>query len=157
MMHWKISIVIAALLASMAGAALYYRSLYLNAEQARQHTEAQAEAQHAALAQVNRQMQTVAALDSQHTRELENEKNRIAQLERDVAAGRRRLRLHAVCPNVSAGGTTTRVDDAARARLADAAERHYFTLRRRIEIAQEQINGLQDYVQQVCLNSHSGE
>lgn len=156
-MHWKIPLVIVALLASMAGAALYYRSLYLNAEQARQHIEAQAGAQHAALAQVNRQMQTVAALDWQHTRELENEKNRIAQLERDVADGRRQLQVRAVCPNVSAGGTTTRMDDAARARSTDAAQRHYFTLRRRIDIAQEQINGLQDYVRQVCLNPHSGE
>ncbi|WP_406704875.1 lysis system i-spanin subunit Rz [Sodalis sp.] len=156
-MYWKISFVIAALLASMAGAALYYRSLYLNAEQVLQHIQAQAEAEHAALAQVNRQMQTLAALDGQHTRELENEKNRIAQLERDVAAGRRRLRLRAVCPNVSAGGTTTRVDDAARARFDDAARRDYFTLRRRIDIAKEQINGLQDYVRQVCLNTPRGE
>lgn len=152
-MHWKIPLVIVALLASMAGAALYYRALYRGAEQARQHIETQAEAQHAALAQVNRQMQTVSALDWQHTRELENEKNRIAQLERDVAAGRRRLRLSPACPNVSAGGTTTRMDDAARARPTDAAQRHYFTLRRRIDIAQEQINGLQDYVRQVCLNT----
>lgn len=44
-MHWKIPLVIAALLASMTGAALYYRALYLGAEQARQHMEAQAEAQ----------------------------------------------------------------------------------------------------------------
>ncbi|WP_050747901.1 Rz1 family lipoprotein [Sodalis glossinidius] len=91
MMHWKISLVIAALLTSMTGAALHYRALYLGAEQAQQHIQAQAEAQHAALAQVNRQMQTVAALDLQHTRELENDKKHIAQLEHDVAAGRRRL------------------------------------------------------------------
>lgn len=156
-MHWKIPLVIVALLASMAGAALYYRSLYLNAEQARQHMEAQAGAQHAALAQVNRQMQTVSALDWQHTRELENEKNRIAQLERDVAAGRRRLRLHAVCPNVSASGSAASLAHAARARLDYTTQRYYFTLRRRIEIAQEQINGLQDYVRQVCLNTPRGE
>lgn len=91
MMRWKLLTLAALLLLSMTGAALHYRALYLGAEQARQHIQAQAEAQHAALAQVNRQMQTVAALDLQHTRELEHDKNRIAQLERDVADGRRRL------------------------------------------------------------------
>ncbi|MBG6243527.1 MAG: hypothetical protein EKE20_17795 [Candidatus Symbiopectobacterium sp. Dall1.0] len=97
MMHWKLLLVIAGLLASMTGAALYYRSLYLNAEKDRQHIEALAISQQAALERLNNQMQTVAALDVQHTRELENEKNRIAQLGRDVADGHRRLRVKATC------------------------------------------------------------
>ncbi|WP_440867882.1 lysis protein [Symbiopectobacterium purcellii] len=156
-MHWKIPVVIAALLASMTGAALYYRALYLNAEKDQQYWEAQTQSQQAALAQLHRQMQTVAALDAKHTRELENDKNRIAQLERDVADGRRRLQVRAVCPGVSANSASSRLDDAARPGLTDAAQRNYFTLRRRIEIANRQINSLQDYVRQVCLNSHSGE
>jgi prophage endopeptidase len=146
-MHWKIPVVIAALLASMTGAVLYYRAMYLDTKKDRQYLEAQ----------VNRQMQTVAALDLQHTRELENEKNRIAQLERDVADSRRQLQVRAVCPGVSANSASSRLDDAARPGLTDAAQRNYFTLRRRIEIAEAQINGLQDYVRQVCLNPHSGE
>ncbi|MGL9724916.1 lysis protein [Sodalis sp. (in: enterobacteria)] len=152
-MRWKISLVIAALLASMAGAALYYRALYQEAEKSRQRVETQAESRQAEIEQLHRQMQTVAALDWQHTQELEHEKNRIAQLERDVADGRRRLQVRAICPGVSASGAAARVDDATRARLTDAARRNYFTLRRRIDIAQEQINGLQDYVRQVCLRT----
>ncbi|ASV33343.1 hypothetical protein GWK90_09220 [Candidatus Hamiltonella defensa] len=38
------------------------------------------------------------------------------------------------------------------ARLADPAQRNYFRLRNRIDIAAQQINGLQDYVRKVCLN-----
>ncbi|MGL9721540.1 lysis system i-spanin subunit Rz [Symbiopectobacterium sp.] len=97
-MHWKISLVIAALLASMTGAALSYRALYLDTEKDRQYLEAQTQSQQAALERLNNQMQTVAALDTKHTRELEHDKKRIAQLERDVADGRRRLQVRAVCP-----------------------------------------------------------
>lgn len=98
-------------------------------------------------------MQSVTALDSQHTQELQNDKNRIAQLERDVAAGRRRVQVRAACPDLSASGTTACMDDAARSGLDNAARRDYFTLRQRIERANRQINGLQDYVRQVCLRT----
>ncbi|MEN3263006.1 lysis system i-spanin subunit Rz [Sodalis endosymbiont of Spalangia cameroni] len=141
------------MLALMAGTALYYRALYQGAEQSRQRVAAQAESRQAAMVQLTHQMQTVAALDWQHTRELENDKKRIAQLERDVADGRRRLQVRATCPAVSAHRPAAGMDDAARARLDDAAQRHYFTLRRRIEIATEQINGLQDYARQICRNN----
>lgn len=40
----------------------------------------------------------------------------------------------------------TGMDDAASARLTDAAQRDYFTLRERIEVAGKQIAGLQDYI-----------
>lgn len=153
MMHWKIPLVIAALLASMTGAALYYRALYLNAEKDRQHIQARDESQQAALEQLNRQIQTVAELDARYTRELKNDKDRIAQLELDVAAGRRRLRVNATCSNVSANTTPSGLDDAARPRIDGTTRRHYFTLRRRIDIANRQINGLQDYVRQVCLRT----
>ncbi|MEN3259084.1 lysis protein [Sodalis endosymbiont of Spalangia cameroni] len=151
-MHWKISLVIAALLASMAGAALYYRALYQEAEESRQRVETLAESWQVEIEQLTQQVRSVAALDLQHTRELENDKKRIAQLERDVADGRRRLQVSATCPNLSSRAAA-RMDDATRARPTDAAQRNYFILRRRIEIAEEQINGLQDYARQVCLSA----
>ncbi|WP_406706213.1 lysis protein [Sodalis sp.] len=153
-MRWTFPLTIVALLALMAGAALYYRARYLDVEQSRQRIEAQAASRRAEIEQLNHQIQTVTALDKQHTRELENDKKRIAQLERDVAGGRRRLQVSATCPGVSARATA-RLDDAAGARPTDAAQRNYFTLRRRIDIAEEQINGLQDYVRQVCLTANA--
>ncbi|WP_290603875.1 lysis protein [Arsenophonus sp. ENCA] len=150
MMRWQFP-VIAALLALMLGTALYYRTLYYHAEKARKIAVSDREKQQVAFEQLSQQVQTVAALDSRHTRELENDKNLIAQLERDVADGRRRLHVKAICPSVSTNTSPSSLDDATRARFTHAAQRNYFTLRRRIEIAEQQINGLQDYVRQVCL------
>lgn len=93
-------------------------------------------------------------LDTKHTRELTDAKNQIDYLQRDVAAGRMQLQLHARCPAAVPAGKATgsaRVDDAAGARLTPAAERNYYTLRKRIETARQQISGLQDYIRQECL------
>lgn len=145
-------LIVGGLLASMLGATLYYRIQYQGAEKSLQKVELEAESRQAEIEQLSHQIQTIAALDLQHTRELENDKKRITQLERDVADGRRRLQINATCPAVPTASPAARMDDATRARLTDAAQRNYFILRRRIEIAEEQINGLQDYVRQLCFN-----
>lgn len=92
----------------------------------------------------------VAALDAKYTGELADAQETIDQLERDVAAGRKRLRLNATC---TANGTAsaTSVDDGTGPRLTDAAERDYYTLRRRIETITSQLTGLQAYVREQCL------
>jgi len=97
----------------------------------------------------------LAELDTKHTRELTDAKNQIDDLQRDVAAGRMQLQLHVRCPTAVPAGKTAgpaRVDYAAGARLTPAAERDYYTLRKRIETARKQIDGLQDYIRQECLN-----
>ncbi|MFS1582913.1 MAG: lysis protein [Candidatus Arsenophonus phytopathogenicus] len=154
-MRWQFPIIVA-LFASMLGTALYYRTLYYHAEKARKIAVSDREKQQVAFEQLNRQILTVTALDTQHTKELEHDKNLIAQLERDVAANRRRLRVKAICHSVSTNTASSDVDDATRARLDDTANRNYFILRQRIEIAEQQINGLQDYIRQVVL-SHQPE
>jgi len=92
----------------------------------------------------------VAALDTKYTGELADAQETIDQLERDVAAGRKRLRLNATC---TANGTAsaTSMDDGSGPRLTDAAERDYYTLRRRIETITSQLTGLQAYVREQCL------
>ena len=92
----------------------------------------------------------VAALDAKYTKELADAQDNIDQLERDVAAGNKRLRLAATCGKNGATGTTS-VDDGTGPRLTDAAERDYFTLRSRIETVTRQLTGLQDYVREQCL------
>ncbi|MDI7502472.1 lysis protein [Cronobacter dublinensis] len=92
----------------------------------------------------------VAALDAKYTKDLADAQKNIAQLERDVAAGRKRLQLNVTCPANGAPGTT-RVDDGASPRLTDAAERDYFVLRKRIETVTKQLTGLQEYVRMQCL------
>ena len=58
----------------------------------------------------------------------------------DVAAGRRRLHIKqsvSQCVATTASG----VDNAASPRLADTAERDYFTLRERLITMQKQLEG----------------
>ena len=59
---------------------------------------------------------------------------------RDVAAGRRRLHIKAVCQSVREATTASGVDRTA-SRLADTAERDYFTLQRRLITMQKQLEG----------------
>ena len=91
----------------------------------------------------------VAALDAKYTKELADAQASIDQLERDVATGKRRLQLNATCKKQPTSGTTS-MDDAASAGLTEAAERDYFTLRSRIELAGKQIAGLQQYINEQC-------
>ena len=91
----------------------------------------------------------VAALDAKYTKELADAQATIDQLHDDVASGKRRLQLNATCTKQSA--TAAGMDDAASPGLIDSAERDYFTLRSRIELAGKQIAGLQQYIKEQCL------
>ena len=76
----------------------------------------------------------VAALDAKYTKELADAKAENDALRDDVAAGRRRLHIKAVCQSVREATTASSVDNAASPpiRLADTAEQDYFTLRERL-------------------------
>lgn len=93
-----------------------------------------------------------AALDAKYTKELADAKAENDALRDDVAAGRRRLHVNATCPAVPAGKTTTApgVDNAASPRLADSAQRDYFTLRERVTTMQKQLEGAQQYIREQC-------
>ncbi|EFP1215138.1 lysis protein [Salmonella enterica] len=95
----------------------------------------------------------VAVLDAKYTKELADAKAENDALRGDVAAGRRRLLVNATCPAVPAGKSTSaaRVDNAARPRLADSAQRDYFTLKERVTTMQKQLEGAQDYIRTQCL------
>ena len=62
-----------------------------------------------------------AALDAKYTKELADAKAENDALRDDVAAGRRRLHIEAVCQSVREATTASGVDNAA-SRLADTAE-----------------------------------
>ncbi|EBR5103289.1 lysis protein [Salmonella enterica] len=95
----------------------------------------------------------VAALDAKYTKELADAKAENDALRDDVAAGRRRLHVNATCPAVQAGKSTTApgVDNAARPRLADSAQRDYFTLRERVKTMQKQLEATQQYISEQCM------
>ena len=64
----------------------------------------------------------------QNTQELADAKAENDALRDDVAAGRRRLHIKAVCQSVREATTASGVDNTASPRLADTAEQDYFTL-----------------------------
>ena len=96
----------------------------------------------------NKTQKAVAAIDEIRTKELNDAKNQIATLQRDVATGARKLLLAATCESSSAASGMA---DATEPRLTDTATRNYFTLRERIATSDKQIAGLQDYIRNVCL------
>ncbi|ELP5685932.1 lysis protein [Salmonella enterica] len=95
----------------------------------------------------------VAALDEKYTKELADAKAENDALRGDVAAGRRRLLINATCPAMPTGKSTSaaRVDNAASPRLADSAQRDYFTLKERVTTMQKQLEGAKDYIRTQCL------
>ena len=85
----------------------------------------------------------------QNTQELADAKAENDAL-RDVAAGRRRLHIKAVCQSVREATLASGVDNAASPRLADTAEQDYFTLRERLITMQKQLEGTQKYINEQC-------
>lgn len=110
--------------------------------------------QQTTLDQIEVQRQAVAAIDIKYTKELADAKSENERLRADIANGTKRLQLNATCskPVPKTTGPASVPDDAS-ARLTNAAERDYLSLRERIGIATSQISGLQDYITNVCLKS----
>ncbi|ERB28045.1 outer membrane lipoprotein Rz1 lambdoid prophage Rac [Escherichia coli UMEA 3271-1] len=93
----------------------------------------------------------VAALDAKYLKELADAKAENDALRDDVAAGRRRLHIKAVCQSVREATTASGVDNATSPRQADTAERDYFTLRERLMTMQMQLEGAQEYIRTQCI------
>lgn len=145
------AILIAVLVASLFGLTYYhYRVQSLNRDVAELSNVAKQ--QQATLDQIETQRQAVAAIDIKHTKELADAKSENERLRADIANGTKRLQLNATCtkPVSKTTGSASVTDDAS-ARLTNAAERDYISLRERIGIATSQINGLQAYINNVCL------
>ena len=104
----------------------------------------------AAITDMQMRQRDVAALDAKYTKELADAKAENDALRDDVAAGRRRLHIKAVCQSVREATTASGVDNAASPRLADTAEWDYFTLRERLITMQKQLEGTQKYINEQC-------
>ncbi|EPB9884037.1 lysis protein [Yersinia enterocolitica] len=142
---------VAIIIASLFGLTYYhYRVQSLNRDVA--EITAVANQQKKDLQLIEVQRQAVAAIDIKYTKELADAKSENERLRADIASGTKRLQLNATCskPVPKTTGPASVPDDAS-ARLTNAAERDYLSLRERIGIATSQINGLQDYITNVCL------
>ncbi|MCT4707331.1 lysis protein [Enterobacteriaceae bacterium H16N7] len=132
-----------------------YQALYQMQKEQTTAAETRLLTQQKIITELRERQQQTAALDARYTSELNHAQKTIDDLQRDVAAGSKRLRLRATCQPVPATSAATGVDDAASPGLTDAAERDYFRLRSRAALALKQLAGLQDYVRQQCLNPNN--
>ena len=102
----------------------------------------------AAITDMQMRQRDVAALDAKYTKELADAKAENDALRDDVAAGRRRLHIKAVCQSVREAPPPAWIMQPPR--LADTAERDYFTLRERLITMQKQLEGTQKYINEQC-------
>ncbi|EPC6072687.1 TPA: lysis protein [Enterobacter hormaechei] len=137
------------LLVSMAWMINHYRDNAIAYKDQRDKAAEQLRLANSAIKDMQTRQRDVAALDAKYTGELADAKETIERLHSDVIAGRKRLHLNANCP--ANGATSTGgLGDASSPRLADSAERDYFTLRERIETVTKQVGYLQEYITRQC-------
>lgn len=132
--------VLVALIAALSFGVYYYHDAY-------SETANDLKLANATISDMQTRQRDVAALDAKYTGELADAKSKLADLQRCVAAGKCGLRVNVVKQTTAPPGMA----NAAGARLTDAAERDYFTLRERIETITKQLTGLQEYVNSQCL------
>lgn len=136
---------------SASSLAFYYRANAISSQTLLYKAKAELKLANTAISDLQVRQRDVAALDAKFTQELTDALATIDRLQRDVAAGKRRLQFKtrgsAVSPDKRAA--TCMVNEAC-ARSDNSVERDYFTLRSRIELAGKQIVGLQEYIRIQC-------
>lgn len=154
-MNRVLCVVIIALLAACGALSLglnHYRDNAITYKAQRDKNVRELKLANAAITDMQMRQRDVAALDAKYSRELANAKAENETLRADVAAGRKRLRVNASCSAAVREATgPTSVDNATSPRLADTAERDYFTLRERLMTMQKQLEGAQLYIREQCL------
>ena len=126
-----ISALVICIIVCLSWAVNHYRDNAITYKAQRDKNARELKLANAAITDMQMRQRDVAALDAKYTKELADAKAENDAL-RDVAAGRRRLHIKAVCQSVREATTASGVDNAASPRLADTAERDYFTLRERL-------------------------
>ncbi|MDE1479509.1 lysis protein [Xenorhabdus bovienii] len=102
-----------------------------------------------AINEQQKRIQHLAELETKHIRELDNAKSEIDTLRADVAAGRRKLRIKAICP-VSETTSSGSVVDATTVELTGETGSTVLDIREDIINDLAKLRYLQDYVNTEC-------
>ena len=121
-----ISALVICIIVCLPRAVNHYRDNAITYKAQRDKNARELKLANAAITDMQMRQRDVAALDAKYTKELADAKAGNDALRDDVAAGRRRLHIKAVCQSVREATTASGVDNAASPRLADTAERDYF-------------------------------
>ena len=146
-----ISALVICIIVCLSWAVNHYRDNAITYKAQRDKNARELKLANAAITDMQMRQRDVAALDAKYTKELADAKAENDALRDDVAAGRRRLRIKALCPDMHKTTAASGVDDAASPRLTDTAQRDYFTLRERIATSDKMIRGLQEYIRTQCM------
>ncbi|QAU88808.1 lysis protein [Escherichia coli] len=118
-----ISALVICIIVCLSWAVNHYRDNAITYKAQRDKNARELKLANAAITDMQMRQRDVAALDAKYTKELADAKAENDALRDDVAAGRRRLHIKAVCQSVREATTASGVDNAASPRLADTAER----------------------------------
>lgn len=88
-------------------------------------------------------------LDKKRFQEMTDAKQEIDGLRGELAAGTKRVLVHATCPAVPASTSSTGLDDAKDPAITANAGQDYLRLREQIVTTEAQLVGLQEYYHQV--------
>ncbi|MGT6187498.1 lysis protein [Escherichia coli] len=146
-----ISALVICIIVCLSWAVNHYRDNAITYKAQRDKNTRELKLANAAITDMQMRQRDVAALDVKYTKELADAKAENDALRNDVAVGRRRLHIKAVCQPVREATTASGVGNAASPRLTDSAERDYFTLRERIDTVTKQVGYLQEYVKRQCV------
>ncbi|MDE9518949.1 lysis protein [Xenorhabdus bovienii] len=102
-----------------------------------------------AINEQQKRIQHLAELETKHIQELDNAKSEIDTLRADVAAGRRKLRIKAVCP-VSETPSSRGMVDATTVELTGETGSTVLDIREGIINDRAKLRYLQDYVNTEC-------
>lgn len=145
-----ISALVICIIVCLSWAVNHYRDNAIAYKEQRDKKGSELKQATATITDMQQRQRTADALDAKYTKELADAKAENDALRDDVAAGRRRLHIKAVCQSVREATTASGVDNAASPRLADTAERDYFILRERLMTMQKQLEGAQEYIRTQC-------
>ena len=139
------ALVICIAIVCLSWAVNHYRDNAITYKAQRDKNARELKLANAAITDMQMRQRDVAALDAKYTKELADAKAENDALRDDVAAGRRRLHIKAVCQSVREATTTPAWIMQPPPRLADTAERDYFTLQRELITMQKQLEGTKVY------------
>lgn len=146
-----ISAFLLTLFGSLVWSANHYHNKAIEYKKQRDENAMALDSAMATISDMQKRQRDVAELDARYTKELTDANATIESLRADVSAGRKWLRVKAVCPDMHKITAASGVDDGTSPRLTDTAQRDYFTLRKRIETSDKMIRGLQQYIRTQCV------
>ena len=143
-----ISALVICIIVCLSWAVNHYRDNAITYKAQRDKNARELKLANAAITDMQMRQRDVAALDAKYTKELADAKAENDALRDDVAAGRRRLHIKAVCQSVREA--TTASGDNASPRLADTAERGLFHPQREADHYAKTTEGTQKYINEQC-------